>query len=64
MALRVVQWTTGNVGRRSVVAILANPELELKPGMTANVISYRGRSAAREASDHGAGKAAGELVVS
>src|SRR4051794_10081254 len=26
---RVVQWTTGNVGRRSVVAILANAELEL-----------------------------------
>src|SRR3954468_16045219 len=26
---RVVQWTTGNVGSRSVVAILANPELEL-----------------------------------
>src|SRR3954451_1253960 len=29
MTYRVVQWTTGNVGRRSVVAILANPELEL-----------------------------------
>jgi hypothetical protein len=27
--LRVVQWTTGNVGRRSVLAVLANPELEL-----------------------------------
>src|SRR6478672_1171232 len=27
--LRVVQWTTGNVGRRSVLAILANPMLEL-----------------------------------
>ena len=27
--LRVVQWTTGNVGQRSVIAILANPELEL-----------------------------------
>jgi len=26
---RVVQWTTGNVGRRSVVAIGENPELEL-----------------------------------
>ena len=26
---RVVQWTTGNVGRRSVLAICANPELEL-----------------------------------
>jgi hypothetical protein len=26
---RVVQWTTGNVGRRSVLAILANPALEL-----------------------------------
>src|ERR1700710_1957674 len=26
---RVVQWTTGNVGQRSVLAVLANPELEL-----------------------------------
>ena len=29
MAHRVVQWTTGNVGRRSVRAILTKPELEL-----------------------------------
>ena len=29
MTYRVVQWTTGNVGRQSVEAILANPELEL-----------------------------------
>ena len=29
MAFRVVQWTTGNVGRRSVRAVVANPELEL-----------------------------------
>jgi hypothetical protein len=29
MALRVVQWTTGNVGRRSVRAVLNNPALEL-----------------------------------
>jgi len=27
--LRVVQWTTGNVGRRSVIAVVANPGLEL-----------------------------------
>jgi len=27
--LRVVQWTTGNVGRRSVIAIAAHPDLEL-----------------------------------
>ena len=27
--MRVVQWTTGNVGRRSVIAITANPGLEL-----------------------------------
>jgi hypothetical protein len=26
---RVVQWTTGNVGRRSVLAVIANPALEL-----------------------------------
>lgn len=29
MTRRVVQWTTGNVGRRSVLAVLTNPELEL-----------------------------------
>jgi hypothetical protein len=29
MALRVVQWTTGNVGRQSVVAMARNPGLEL-----------------------------------
>jgi 4-hydroxy-tetrahydrodipicolinate reductase len=29
MALRVVQWTTGNVGKQSALAIAGNPELEL-----------------------------------
>jgi hypothetical protein len=29
MALRVVQWTTGNVGKRSVRAVVAHPGLEL-----------------------------------
>src|SRR5262245_36095403 len=29
MTLRVVQWTTGNVGRQSVIAIARNPGLEL-----------------------------------
>ena len=29
MSLRIVQWTTGNVGKRSVRAVLAQPELEL-----------------------------------
>jgi 2,4-diaminopentanoate dehydrogenase len=29
MALRVVQWTTGNVGQRSVRGIVAHPDLEL-----------------------------------
>jgi hypothetical protein len=29
MPIRVVQWTTGNVGRRSLRAIVANPQLEL-----------------------------------
>jgi hypothetical protein len=29
MAVRVVQWTTGNVGQRSVRAIVAKPDLEL-----------------------------------
>jgi 2,4-diaminopentanoate dehydrogenase len=29
MTTRVVQWTTGNVGKRSVSAVVAHPELEL-----------------------------------
>jgi hypothetical protein len=29
MAVRVVQWTTGNVGQRSVRAVVAHPDLEL-----------------------------------
>ena len=29
MTLRIVQWTTGNVGRQSVIAIAKNPGLEL-----------------------------------
>jgi hypothetical protein len=29
MTLRIVQWTTGNVGKRSVIAIAGNPGLEL-----------------------------------
>jgi len=29
MSYRVVQWTTGNVGKRSVRAITLNPQLEL-----------------------------------
>ena len=29
MTIRVVQWTTGNVGQRSVRAVVANPDLEL-----------------------------------
>jgi 2,4-diaminopentanoate dehydrogenase len=29
MATRVVQWTTGNVGKRSVRAVVAHPDLEL-----------------------------------
>jgi 2,4-diaminopentanoate dehydrogenase len=29
MAIRVVQWTTGNVGRQSVQAVAARPDLEL-----------------------------------
>ena len=29
MALRVVQWTTGNVGQRSVRAVVAHPDLDL-----------------------------------
>jgi hypothetical protein len=29
MTLRVVQWTTGNVGQRSVLAVMTRPDLEL-----------------------------------
>ena len=29
MTIRVVQWTTGNVGKQTVAAIAANPGLEL-----------------------------------
>ena len=29
MPIRVVQWTTGNVGRRCLRAIVANPQFEL-----------------------------------
>ena len=29
MTIRVVQWTTGNVGKRSALAIARHPELEL-----------------------------------
>ncbi|OMC41390.1 dihydrodipicolinate reductase [Mycobacterium sp. GA-1841] len=29
MSLRVIQWTTGNVGRQSLAAIVAHPDLEL-----------------------------------
>ena len=29
MTLRIVQWTTGNVGRQSVHAIVNNSEMEL-----------------------------------
>jgi len=29
MTIRVVQWTTGNVGKRSVLAVAAHPDLEL-----------------------------------
>ena len=32
MTIRVVQWTTGNVGKESVKAIVANPALELVGG--------------------------------
>jgi hypothetical protein len=29
MTIRVVQWTTGNVGRQSALAVARNPGLEL-----------------------------------
>jgi hypothetical protein len=29
MAIRIVQWTTGNVAKRSVLALVAHPEFDL-----------------------------------
>jgi 4-hydroxy-tetrahydrodipicolinate reductase len=43
--LRVIQWTTGNVGRRALRAILARPDLELV-GVYAHGASKVGRDAA------------------
>jgi hypothetical protein len=43
--LRVVQWTTGNIGSRSLHAILARPDLELA-GVYAHGASKVGRDAA------------------
>jgi 4-hydroxy-tetrahydrodipicolinate reductase len=45
MTIRVLQWTTGNVGRRSLRAILRNPELELV-GVYAHGASKVGTDAA------------------
>lgn len=45
MPIRVLQWTTGNVGRRSLRAILRHPELELV-GVYAHAPPKRGRDAA------------------
>src|SRR5947208_369024 len=43
--LRVVQWTTGNVGRQAVGAIVVHPELELV-GVFAHDPAKAGRDAA------------------
>lgn len=43
--LRVIQWTTGNIGRRSLHAILARPDLELV-GVYAHGAEKVGRDAA------------------
>ena len=43
--LRVLQWTTGNIGRRSLHAILARPDLELA-GVYAHGAAKVGRDAA------------------
>jgi 2,4-diaminopentanoate dehydrogenase len=43
--LRVIQWTTGNIGRRSLHAILARPDLELV-GVYAHGADKVGRDAA------------------
>lgn len=45
MALRVIQWTTGNIGRRSLAAILERPDMELV-GVYAHGADKVGRDAA------------------
>lgn len=44
-ALRVVQWTTGNVGRQAVAAVMSRPDLELV-GVFAHEPAKVGRDAA------------------
>ena len=46
MPLRVVQWTTGNVGRRALRAIAAHPALEL-----AGVFAHGSDKAGRDAGE-------------
>src|ERR1700674_5757545 len=45
MPLKVIQWTTGNVGRRSLRAIVAHPDLDLV-GVYAHGPDKVGRAAA------------------
>ena len=45
MTLRVIQWTTGNIGRRSLAAIIARPDMELV-GVYAHGVDKVGRDAA------------------
>ncbi len=45
--LRVIQWTTGDVGRRALRAILARPDLELV-GVYAHGANELGRDAAEQ----------------
>lgn len=44
--LRVIQWTTGNIGRRSLHAILSRPDLEL-----AGVFAHGAEKVGRDAAD-------------
>lgn len=44
--IRVLQWTTGNIGRRSLHAILARPDLEL-----AGVFAFGGDKVGRDAAE-------------
>ena len=46
MAIRVIQWTTGNVGRRSLRAILRSPQLEL-----VGVYAHAGDKVGRDAGE-------------
>ena len=63
MTLRVIQWTTGNIGRRSLAAIIARPDLELV-GVYAHGADKVGKDAAELAGVLGEHGPTGVLATS